>query len=244
VTLSPEAGLSLVAGTAMLGSLHCGGMCGGFVLACAPRRGLWRYQVGRLTTYLALGALAGALGAGLGLVSTDLLGFQRAAGLVLGGVLIALAVRTLWPAGVSKHTPGSPVSRFSRLRQALWARIVPRPVPGERPKPMGFAVGLLSGLLPCGWLWSFVVLAAAAGSPLRGLGVMAAFFAGTAPLLMLFGLLAGRLAFAGALQRHAPRLTAALMLAAGLLAVAGKLGPTFEAGLSPDGRVTEICNHP
>ena len=47
----------------------------------------------------------------------------------------------------------------------------------------------------------------------------------------------------GLLQRHAPRMTAVMMLAAGLLAVAGKLGPSFEAR-GPDGRLTEICNHP
>jgi hypothetical protein len=108
---------------------------------------------------------------------------------------------------------------------------------------MGFSVGLLSGVLPCGWLWSFVVLAAAAGSPVGGAAVLTAFFVGTVPLLTLFGLFAGRLAFAGVLQRQAPRLTAAMMLAAGLLAVAGKLGPTFDPAMT-GGRLTEQCNHP
>lgn len=240
MTLGPEAGLALIAGTALLGSLHCVAMCGGFVLACAPRKGLWRYHAGRLVAYLTLGAAAGALGQGLDLFSTEIVGMQRLAGMVLGALLILLAVRALFPAGVRRsETP----SRLTRLRQALWARIAPPAPPGTRPKPMGFAVGLLSGVLPCGWLWSFVLLAAAAGSPVRGAAVLVAFFVGTVPLLTLFGLFAGRLAFAGILQRHAPRLTAAMMLAAGLLAVAGKLGPTFDPAMV-GGRVTEQCNHP
>lgn len=240
MTLGPEAGLALVTTTALVGSLHCVGMCGGFVLACAPRRGLVRYHLGRLTGYLALGLAAGVVGQGLGLVAADLIGYQRIAGYVLGGLLIVVALRTLFPAGVSR---AARPSALSRLRQRLWARVAPRPLPGEAPRPMGYSIGLLSALLPCGWLWSFVILAAASASPLRGLAVMGAFFAGTVPLLTLFGWLAGRLAFAGPLQRHAPRMTAAMMLAAGLLAVAGKLGPTFDAH-PPEGIVTDVCNHP
>jgi sulfite exporter TauE/SafE len=201
VNLGPEAGLGLVATTALLGSLHCVAMCGGFVLACAPRKGLWRYHAGRMTGYLSLGLLAGAIGAGLDHVSAEIVGYQRVAGYVLGGLLIALALRTLFPAGVSKNAKPS---ALTRLRQRLWARVAPRPEPGQRPKPMGYAIGLLSALLPCGWLWSFLVLAAATASPASGRRrVMAAFFVGTVPLLTAFGLLAGRLDVRGCLA--APR---------------------------------------
>lgn len=233
----PEVSLTVIAGTAMLGSVHCVAMCGGFVMACAPRRGLWRYHAGRLLAYAALGVVAGLLGQGLDLAAAELAGVQRAAGVVLGGVLVALAVGTLWPRGVGERT--APTA-LSRLRQRLFGRAL-RTESGP-PRPHGFSIGLLSGLLPCGWLWSFVVIAAASGSPLRGLAVMGAFFVGTVPLLTAFGLLAGRMAVAGVVQRNAPRLVAVMMLAAGLLAVAGKLGPALEA---PDaGGRTEICNHP
>ena len=240
MTLSPETGLALVAMTALMGSLHCVAMCGGFVLACAPRRGLWRYHTGRLTAYLALGLMAGLVGQGLDHVAADLVGFQRLAGYVLGGLLIVFALRALFPGGVSSSERPS---RLSRLRQRIWASLAPRPAPGEAPRPMGYSIGLLSALLPCGWLWSFVILAAASASPARGVAVMAAFFAGTVPLLTLFGWFAGRIALAGPFQRYAPRATALMMLVAGLLAVAGKLGPTFEAAPA-DGLATEICNHP
>ncbi len=239
MTLTPEASLTVVAGTAMLGSLHCVAMCGGFVLACAPRRGLWRYHAGRAVAYLALGAIAGGVGASLDTFGTEVVGLQRVAGIVLGVLLVGLAIHTLWPRGVDQRARPS---ALSRLRQSLFGRFARTPrAPGEPPRPAGFAIGMLSGLLPCGWLWSFVLLAAASASPLRGVAVMAAFFAGTVPLLTAFGLLAGRLAFSAVLQRNAPRITAAMMLAAGLLSVAGKLGPTFEAPTGP--QLTEICNH-
>jgi sulfite exporter TauE/SafE len=95
--LSPESGLALVASTALVGSVHCVGMCGGLVLACAPDRGHSAWQAGRLVAYVALGALAGALGHGLTQLGEALLDVQRGAGVVLGGVLVALAVHTLWP---------------------------------------------------------------------------------------------------------------------------------------------------
>ena len=57
----------------LLGSVHCAAMCGGFV--CMYSSGVGRdaatlrshalYNVGRLVSYVLLGALAGALGVGL-----------------------------------------------------------------------------------------------------------------------------------------------------------------------------------
>ena len=59
----------VAAGLTLAGSIHCVGMCGGFVLAVAAgRRGAWRLvghqvllQLGKATTYAFLGALAGRL---------------------------------------------------------------------------------------------------------------------------------------------------------------------------------------
>ena len=53
--------LSFLAGLG--GSLHCIGMCGGLVGACAPdRKSIWVYQFGRLLSYSLLGLLAGMIG--------------------------------------------------------------------------------------------------------------------------------------------------------------------------------------
>ena len=53
--------VSFLAG--LSGSLHCVGMCGGLVTAsCDKEKDVFRYQVGRLLGYMAIGAFAGFLG--------------------------------------------------------------------------------------------------------------------------------------------------------------------------------------
>ena len=83
-------------------------------------------------------------------------------------------------------------------------------------------IGLLSTLLPCGFLYVFVAAAAATASPLRGGLVMAAFWAGTVPIMAGLGLAAQSLL--GPLRRRLPIVTAAALMVLGLLAMAGKLG--------------------
>jgi sulfite exporter TauE/SafE len=230
MNLEPSAGLAVIAGTALVGSVHCVGMCGGLALACAPDRAHAAWQAGRLVAYVGLGLAAGAAGQGLDLAGEALLDVQRAAGLVLGTLLVVLAVRALRPAtGRVLITERARPSRLARLK-AKFGR-------------SAFAVGLLTALLPCGWLWSFLALAGASGSPLRGAAVMSAFWIGAVPALATFAYFAGRLAIAPALRRNAPRITAVMMLAAGLLTVAGKLGPGFDP-LSTAPQRTEDCLHP
>ena len=84
---------------------HCVGMCSVFVLFVSRQYGppagrhpalaaqLW-YTVGRIVTYAALGAAAGALGGVVQLAGT-LLGLQRAASIVAGAVLVVWALVAL-----------------------------------------------------------------------------------------------------------------------------------------------------
>ena len=95
VTESAMTALALtVLGASLLGSLHCAGMCGGFVAFYAGtgdgRAGLSHaaYNLGRLAAYAVLGAMAGALGLALDLASAPI-GIPRAAA-VLAGLLITL----------------------------------------------------------------------------------------------------------------------------------------------------------
>ena len=67
MSLSALAAIFMVS---LLGGVHCAGMCGGIVAALSPRgpraNGAWRiaagYHVGRITTYMSAGAIAGAAG--------------------------------------------------------------------------------------------------------------------------------------------------------------------------------------
>ena len=161
---------------------HCVGMCSPFVLfvsrryvapgagrAAALTAQLW-YTAGRVTTYAALGALAGALGGVVELAGT-LLGLQRAAAIIAGLVLIVSALAALSNLFPGLHTGGS---LFARVAGALKGR-----VPGHP-----FATGLFLGLLPCGLLYSAVIAAVARGGALDGAGALAIFGLGTAPALL------------------------------------------------------------
>jgi hypothetical protein len=81
-------------------------------------------------------------------------------------------------------------------------------------------VGLLSGFLPCGWLWAFVVTAAGTGSALKGAAVLAAFWAGTVPALVAVGL--GLQLVSAPLRQRVPVITAILLMALGLYAILGR----------------------
>ena len=161
---------------------HCVGMCSPFVLFVSRRytppdggrRAAFAaqgwYHAGRVLTYAALGALAGALGEVVELAGT-LFGLQRAASVVAGGALVIWALVAL-----SDLAPrlGAGGSLFSRVAGVLKGR-----VPGHP-----FATGLFLGLLPCGLLYSALIAAVARGGAIEGAAALALFGLGTAPALL------------------------------------------------------------
>jgi len=205
-----------------LGSLHCATMCGG-IAACvgaAPstvRRAAWSralaYHGARLAGYLALGVVAGLLGAGIEGFGRAALGLADIAGVVMGVVLLGLALRQLLPArarGLVQLRPRAP----------LLTRWLPRGNTGS-----AALVGLLTAVLPCGWLWSFVVLAAARADAGAGAAVMSAMWLGTIPALTTVGI--GSAWLARTLGRHAPKLTAAILIVLAIASISGRLMPVW-----------------
>jgi uncharacterized protein len=213
----------------LTGSLHCAGMCGGFVALYAGGRGgsgLARhagYNLGRLVAYVTLGTLAGALAGALDAAADTLMGVQRVVTVALGVLLVALALRELGlfgkksPGLVGVDEPGGARGPVARLR-ALTSRLLRRPDAGA-----AFGVGLLSAVLPCGWLWSFVVLAGTTGGAFEGALVMSAFWLGTVPALMAVGGLAKVLG--ASLRKRTRHLAAVALLVAGGWAIFGKWQP-------------------
>ena len=218
--------IATVLGASLLGSAHCAGMCGGFVAFYAGGaaglrgRGAWRahaaYNGGRLAAYVALGALAGLLGAALDQTAGTLLGVQRMAAVVAGALITLWGVHTL----VEALGGRAPRLRTPAFLGAAAGRVLAA-VGATAPVPRALAVGLATGLLPCGWLYAFLVTAAGTGTPAGGAVLMAAFWAGTLPAMVAVGVGLQRLA--GPLRRHLPVACATAMIVVGLLAVGGRL---------------------
>jgi len=81
--------------------------------------------------------------------------------------------------------------------------------------------GLLTTLLPCGWLYAFVAAAAGTGRVDRALLTMGVFWLGTLPMMLAVGYGVQRLS--GPLRTRLPVVTATAVVVMGLLSIAGKL---------------------
>jgi uncharacterized protein len=208
-----------VLGASVLGSLHCAAMCGGFVCAVSaqgrPLASQVVWHAGRGFVYLVLGAFAGLLGAGFehGLVS---LGLPHAAAVVAGVLLVMSGLVALARVAGLRGLPEASASPFARVLGEGLRRVRDWPL-----LPRGFAMGAMTGLLPCGWLWAFVATAAGTGHADSGVVVMLAFWVGTLPALAAVGLAAGRVL--QPMRARLPLMTALAMIVVGLLSIAGRL---------------------
>lgn len=204
--------------TSALGSLHCVGMCGPLVVSAATPLGESRravlgaqalYHGGRLTTLMLLGALAGALGAGVSDLG-QLLGFQRAAAILTGVAMIGWGALLFWRGGgFHLQLPGAIGAAVGRAFRAA----------GElAPARRALLLGALTPLLPCGWLYLFVIPAAGSGGALSGALVLLAFGLGSVPALLGVAL-AFRETF-GRLRERLQKVTAVLLILTGVLLLA------------------------
>ena len=171
---SPSA--AFVAG--LVTSLHCAGMCGPLACSLLPVRGdradaqtvSTVYHVSRLTSYTALGALAGGLGSlPLTWISQSVLRW-----LPWVTVIFFVALALHW----ERHIPRWAYPGRFTFRLQNWLHGRPR-------TQAAAALGLATPLLPCGPLYFLIALATLSGSMLRGVEFMLAFGLGTVPLLWL-----------------------------------------------------------
>lgn len=206
----------------LAGSPHCAAMCGPFLAFAAagsdPTVPRWRvaggYHLGRLTAYAMLGAMAGALGAGVERVG-GAFGISRLAAIVAGVVMVAWGMDTIL-AHLGHRSRFHPPAALARALGRVAQRVA------RMPGTLRAAVtGLATALLPCGWLYAFVAAAGGTGSPGRAVIVMLIFWTGTLPLMAMLGLGLQRLG--GPLRRSLPLVTACVVVAIGLLTIAGRL---------------------
>lgn len=175
----------------LAGGVHCVGMCGGIVAGIASsarnRAGvLVAYQLGRIGTYTAFGALAGMLGSAA-LLASSILPVQRALYALTALALVALG---LYMAGITRVL--APVERAGAV---LWRHIAPisrQLVPARTPVHAA-ALGAVWGFVPCGLVYSVLATALVSGDPARGALVMLAFGAGTLPHMLAASVILDRL---------------------------------------------------
>lgn len=178
---------------AFLGSFgHCVGMCGGIVIAYSSTKvemGWSRlkqalshllYSFGRILTYVILGVLFGYLG-GVATFSNS----ANGALLIVAGVVMVLTGLSLLGKirflTVVEHT----ISTSRWYRQTFKALI------GSQSLVSFFLLGMLNGLLPCGFVYFFAIAAASTASPLWGGIVMLVFGLSTIPALFSLGFFVG-----------------------------------------------------
>ena len=187
----PDTGFLALFLVGLLGGTHCVGMCGGIVgaMSMGGRAG-WgmhlAYNGGRILSYTAAGAIAGALGAAsLGLEGQ--VPARMALYFIANLMLVALGLYLL---GVTRA-----LAFTERTGQVLWRQLQPltRRFLPVRSVGQAFPLGLLWGWLPCGLVYSALATALASGSAGRGAATMLAFGLGTLPNLLLAGLLLARL---------------------------------------------------
>lgn len=153
----------------------CGAACAGLGQAAGPRRNeaLWTFQLGRVLGYAALGALAAASIQGLGWLTIQSAALRpiwtlfHVAAFMLGLVLLVRAQQPVWLESAARR---------------LWSGA--RALAAGRGRGAPLVVGTLWALLPCGLLYSALLVAAMTGSAIEGAAVMALFAAGTAVSMM------------------------------------------------------------
>ncbi|MFN8152957.1 MAG: sulfite exporter TauE/SafE family protein [Bacteroidia bacterium] len=166
-----------------LGSFHCAGMCGPLALALPGSNGSMlslvsgrlTYNLGRVVTYSILGLIAGLLGH-----TFSIRGWQSDLS-ILSGILIILFVlfsnkKVLQ--FINSHLVG--ISYFFKQKFGL---LMKRHSAGSL-----FLIGLLNGILPCGFVYLALAGAATTGGFMEGATYMFLFGTGTIPMMMMIAL--------------------------------------------------------
>ncbi|MCC5946251.1 MAG: sulfite exporter TauE/SafE family protein [Bernardetiaceae bacterium] len=167
--------------TGLLGSLHCLGMCAPIALSLPFGKGLKGhlrhalYQIGRLSTYIFLGAVIGMVGQALYLV-----GFQYYISMTAGIILVLLGLLA-----VNLDTWLYKIPFFSMQMRRISA-VLGKLLTNKNTASM-FVVGLLNGLLPCGLVYTALLGAVAAGDGPSGALFMGIFGLGTLPVMAAAG---------------------------------------------------------
>ncbi len=181
--------------TGLLGSAHCFGMCAGIsgLFAVSANVASLKtqfpraiaYNTGRVLSYAILGIAVALIGKTMVSGIPDIAAPVRFASGVLI-ILVGLQLAFNWRLLSPLETAGS----------KIWKRIAPAAkglVPVET-NAQALGLGLIWGWLPCGLVYSVLLLAATTAEPVSGGLVMIAFGLGTMPAMIATGVSASKIA--------------------------------------------------
>jgi sulfite exporter TauE/SafE len=233
--VNPNAGLLLIFITGLLTSVHCVGMCSGFVIAYSTKnqetsrlvrvKQHFLYNISRLSSYAFFGILAGLIGS-IFLLTNQFRGYLS----IFAGLFMILY-------GLSTFIPQ--LRRFTTIRTPSLIKYT------KNRGPVLF--GLLNGLMPCGPLQAMLIYAAATGNAIQGGIAMLTFGLGTIPLMFGFGNALSFLThnYIGKIMK----VSAVVVMALGLvtlnrgLTLSGYILPTLNSKSSTTGLVSAISNY-
>lgn len=198
----------LMFGSGLLGGIgHCSGMCGPIIAACtlnlraacgAGQGNTYLphllYNLGRITTYCIIGGIMGLTGSFAGVVQT-IERFQNItmAGLGVLMIFMGLASSGWFSFGRLTSNASERPSIMKRVTDAV--RGVIKGIAGTQTSGSFYAIGMATGFIPCGLLYTAYIAAAGAGAGadsqtegfLKGVLMLFLFGLGTAPSLLLIG---------------------------------------------------------
>ena len=209
--------LIIIISTAFLGSFgHCLGMCGGIVIAYSSSKfdakssttqqtfSHLAYNFGRVTTYVLIGAILGLLGQAIAFTPTT------------KGVLFLLTGLLMLLSGLSLLGKLNFLKKIEfSLSKYAWYQKEFKALLSSKSLGSFYILGLLNGILPCGLVYSFAIMAASTASPFWGAVVMASFGLATIPALFFLGFLTKFLQ-KGRLRAGMMKLAALLVLSYGI----------------------------
>ena len=204
------------------GSVHCAAMCGGVAGTLHRRQSIPGrvpavlvmaiFNSGRLLSY----ALAGAIAALFGRALVSAIGHEAAGTLMqlfTGAflIMVGLSIAGWW----------SGLGRVEKLGGRFWQVLSPltRHLLPINSIPRAFAAGVLWGWLPCGLVYSALVLVMGSGQPVVGAVALLAFGIGTTPMMASIGIASQNLK----LKSHplTRRVAGAAVVAFGAMLVSG-----------------------
>ena len=218
----------------LVSSLHCAQMCGPIVLSYSVAldrtkarlpgalfAGHFAYNLGRILTYSALGALAGLAGKTVGLIG-HLAGIGSALA-IFGGVLMLVAGVVMFGVFPAAQSAGGKLFRITSGFLRPLSKLISSASIGNR-----FLLGLALGLLPCGLIYAALLRALATGSAFWGAATMGAFGAGTAAALLAIGVFSS--AIRSQFSRWGTQMAAASVVVMGALLIVRGLLPQILSG--------------